>query len=666
MQGTHAWRRTGFIAAVTVFPLVLGGCLEHETTDASTDAVENHLTGSVGDGPVAGASMQVMSKDGSVLEQFVSDSFADYDAMVKTKGENYPLTIEADDGTDLVTNLAPELTLYACIGNPGKNTRQNVNLFSTLAVEIARDMSGGMTNSNCASAEQTAIQLFNAGLSSLKSTGPSSTKIDGSNVAEIVKASETLSEIAKRTRDYQQMFGHSSSANQVLSELGSDALDDVIDGRGGSGVDPRTAAIATIATVQAYLEAASNELRVNGADATDAMNAAIDQVTGGSMQETVGDQTVTTEMLTAVDIGMSAAYEVVPTQKVLDLWRATSGIQAGMEDTFVQTLLPDDYVATLDDVLMTVAGGSTATVNTVNDVVRAGGNALPPTNPPTTPPPTNTAPTISGNPPASVTAGNQYSFTPTASDADNDTLTFSVSGLPGWASFDQNTGRLFGTPADTDAATYSNISITVSDGQASATLGPFSITVNAAAAPPPPTNTPPTISGNPPTQVNANSPYGFTPTANDADNDTLTFSVSGLPGWANFNQGTGRISGTPGDADVGTYSNIRITVSDGQASATLGPFSITVQAISLGSVTLNWTPPTENEDGTPLTDLAGYRIYWGTTPGVYPNSVTLNNPGLTSYVVDNLVPGTYQFVATSFNSAGTESAYSNPATRTVN
>ena len=201
----------------------------------------------------------------------------------------------------------------------------------------------------------------------------------------------------------------------------------------------------------------------------------------------------------------------------------------------------------------------------------------------------------------------------------------------------------------------------MSDGQASDTLGPFSITVNSVA-----TNNAPTISGNPPASVNAGSPYSFTPTANDADNDTLTFSVSGLPGWANFSQSTGRISGTPVDTDVGTYNNISITVSDGQASDTLGPFSITVNSISLGSVTLTWTPPTENDDGTPLTDLAGYRIYWGTSSGVYPNSVTLNNPGLTSYVVENLSPGTYEFVATSVNSAGTESAYSNPVSRTVN
>ena len=80
---------------------------------------------------------------------------------------------------------------------------------------------------------------------------------------------------------------------------------------------------------------------------------------------------------------------------------------------------------------------------------------------------------------------------------------------------------------------------------------------------------------------------------------------------------------------------------------------------------MNWTPPTENEDGTALIDLAGYRFYWGATPGNYTESVTINNPGLSSYVVNNLAPGTYEFVATSFNAAGVESVYSNSATKIV-
>ena len=105
--------------------------------------------------------------------------------------------------------------------------------------------------------------------------------------------------------------------------------------------------------------------------------------------------------------------------------------------------------------------------------------------------------------------------------------------------------------------------------------------------------------------------------------------------------------------------------SDGSLSASLATFSITVEAVSLGSVTLNWTPPTQNEDGTALTNLSGYRIYWGTTPGNYPNSVTIDNPGLSSYVVENLIPGTYVFVATSINASGMESVHSNSATKVV-
>jgi len=90
-----------------------------------------------------------------------------------------------------------------------------------------------------------------------------------------------------------------------------------------------------------------------------------------------------------------------------------------------------------------------------------------------------------------------------------------------------------------------------------------------------------------------------------------------------------------------------------------------LQALA-GSVTLTWTPPTENTDGTELTDLAGYRLYWGTSSGAYTDgSVSIDSPGVTIYVVDNLPAGTYYFVATAVNSAGIESDYSNEATKTV-
>ena len=178
-------------------------------------------------------------------------------------------------------------------------------------------------------------------------------------------------------------------------------------------------------------------------------------------------------------------------------------------------------------------------------------------------------------------------------------------------------------------------------------------------------NAAPQISGTPVNAVVQGQTYSFTPSATDPNGDTLTFSVANLPGWATFSTSTGRVTGTPGANDVGMYSNVQITVSDGQASAALTPFSIQVVGTATGSALLTWTPPTQNTDGSPLNDLAGYKIYWGQTPGSYSNSVTVNNPGLSSYVVDQLTPATWYFVATAINSKGIESTFSNPASKIV-
>lgn len=83
-------------------------------------------------------------------------------------------------------------------------------------------------------------------------------------------------------------------------------------------------------------------------------------------------------------------------------------------------------------------------------------------------------------------------------------------------------------------------------------------------------------------------------------------------------------------------------------------------------VHLTWTPPTTNTNGTPLTNLAGFRVYWGTAPSLFPNSVSLANPGLTAYDVSGLTIGqTYFFVVTALASTGAESAFSNTASKVV-
>jgi len=193
-------------------------------------------------------------------------------------------------------------------------------------------------------------------------------------------------------------------------------------------------------------------------------------------------------------------------------------------------------------------------------------------------------------------------------------------------------------------------------------------TTNSANAtkPPPVINSPPSITGNPPGAVVIGESYSFTPAASDPDGDSLTFSIQNRPDWANFSATTGALTGVPSLGDTGTYSQISISVTDGQASDSLQQFAVTVAQAGTGSTTLSWTAPTQNEDGSPLTDLAGYTIYYGTASGNYTSQIPINNPGITTFVVDNLSPDTYYFAATASNSAGQQSRFSGEAVKTVN
>jgi hypothetical protein len=84
-----------------------------------------------------------------------------------------------------------------------------------------------------------------------------------------------------------------------------------------------------------------------------------------------------------------------------------------------------------------------------------------------------------------------------------------------------------------------------------------------------------------------------------------------------------------------------------------------------GSATLSWMPPSENSDGTALDDLRGYRIYAGRTQEELTAVATLDTPGLTRYVVENLTSGTWYFAVASYASDGSESALSEVVSKTI-
>jgi hypothetical protein len=274
-------------------------------------------------------------------------------------------------------------------------------------------------------------------------------------------------------------------------------------------------------------------------------------------------------------------------------------------------------------------------------------------------PPPDRAPVIGGMPSTNVVAGASYSFTPTASDPDGDTLTFSVANRPSWASFSNTTGRLSGTATTGNVGIFSGIVISVSDGTLTTSLPAFAIAVSA------PANPPPTISGTPATSANAGTAYSFTPTASDPNGNALTFSIQKPPSWASFNTQSGNLSGTPGSGDAGTYSNIIISVSDGTSTASLPAFSIIVTQVAIGSATVSWSAPTQNTDGSALTNLAGFNISYGTSATNLNQSVQIANPGLTTYALGNLAPGTWYFAVNAYTAAGAESAISSIASKTI-
>jgi putative Ig domain-containing protein len=274
-------------------------------------------------------------------------------------------------------------------------------------------------------------------------------------------------------------------------------------------------------------------------------------------------------------------------------------------------------------------------------------------------PPANRAPTITGTPATSVTVGSNYTFNPVGSDADGNTLTYSIQNQPSWATFSATTGRLTGRPAAANVGTSARITISVTDGTATASLPSFTIQVTAQA------NRAPTISGSPLLSINVLTAYAFQPSASDPDGNTLTFSIQNRPAWATFSTSTGRLSGTPGLLDIATFSNVIISVSDGTASASLPSFTLSVLQVATGSAQISWVAPTTNTDGSALTNLSGYRVLYGRDSGSLDQSVDVTNPGLTTYRVENLAVGTWFFAVVALNSAGGESDMSNVATKIV-
>jgi hypothetical protein len=134
-----------------------------------------------------------------------------------------------------------------------------------------------------------------------------------------------------------------------------------------------------------------------------------------------------------------------------------------------------------------------------------------------------------------------------------------------------------------------------------------------------------------------------------------------------INATTGAVTGTPAAANVGTASNIVITVSDGRTNASLAAFSITIASVGTGNGTaeLQWSAPSQNTDGTPLSDLAGYRVVYGRSQTALDQQVEIRNASVSTYTLQNLASGTWYFAVAAFTGSGAESGLSTIRSKSI-
>ena len=175
----------------------------------------------------------------------------------------------------------------------------------------------------------------------------------------------------------------------------------------------------------------------------------------------------------------------------------------------------------------------------------------------------NTAPALAMFGDQASTAGTAVSLSPSASDINGDTISWSASDLPSGLAIDANSGAITGTP-DT-VADYTTI-ISISDGNGG--TDSESLTWNVVAG-----NSPPMLTPIENRSATVNEVLTFTPTASDANGDAISYAASGLPSGLGINATTGEISGTP--SAVGIYS-VTVSVSDPDNAADTDVFEWTV------------------------------------------------------------------------------------------
>ncbi|CAN5288427.1 hypothetical protein BH24PSE2_BH24PSE2_18100 [soil metagenome] len=414
------------------------------------------IGGSVGDGPITGARVDIFAADGALLRTVTSDTRARYAVGINVPADRYPLRIEATGGYDLVTRRAPDFKLSSLIMSASPDAVANINPYTTMVVETATRLPGGINEANVKTAKRIVRAQLHFGLDEGSVADAFGTPVGEDNVAAVVRASEALGEMIRRTHTRLSNIGKTSSMQGTIGLLAHDLKDGILDGSGSS--DERVGDILALTSLQVVLETMRNALLVDDVDATALLDEAIRKTHPSTPANRLSRSL-------RMDEGM-----------LEQAWR--------MVDALTEAMPNRRDLAKLADALREVRAGSSPSEIDATEIngrrldsaiaaVLSRGRPAPP---PSEEAP-NHAPKISGTPSTSVKVGDVYSFRPQATDSDADELIFGIENRPSWANFNSHTGRISGTPGAGAVGRTSEIVIEVTDGKATARLQPFSIHV---------------------------------------------------------------------------------------------------------------------------------------------------------------------------------------------
>ena len=196
----------------------------------------------------------------------------------------------------------------------------------------------------------------------------------------------------------------------------------------------------------------------------------------------------------------------------------------------------------------------------------------------------NNAPVFTSTPITTATADTPYSYDANATDADGDTLSFSLTAAPSGMSINATSGVVSWSPTTGQIGSHP-VAIQVSDGNGGTANQSFSIVVTAQP------NNAPVFTSTPITSATEDTPYSYDANATDADGDTLTFSLDVAPTGMTINPTSGVVSWTPNASQVGNQ-NVVVRVSDGNGGATMQSFAISVSGAANQVPSITSTPAT--------------------------------------------------------------------------